>query len=196
MCSDGHVLRRIGLVAGAAALLVLLAGCVATPDRGDSRPLHLPIGIPSDLVHKCEQSAGLGDSAAATVLWRDSQGVHVQIGRAKRTGGGSGGGMSNTESALISCLTLASGHVDYPRDSAGLLLLWKYSSTVLWPCFAQHGVDVGPTPSRAAFLGGDPQQIDPFDLIRTSISDQLWAQLHRDCPIVPAYLTASKTATG
>lgn len=177
-------------MAGVAAVLALLAGCVGAPGRGDAHPQRLPLGIPVGVVQDCEQSAGLGGSASATVLWRDSQGVHVRIGLGTRYAVGSG--ISNTEAALLSCLTIASGQREpYPTDSAGLLLLWKYSITVLWPCFAQHGVDVGPAPSRAAFLTGDPLKIDPFNLIRSRVSDELRQQLRRDCSAVPPYLTSA-----
>jgi hypothetical protein len=186
------MLRRIGVVAGVVAVVLLLAGCIASPGRGDSRPLRLPLGLPISVVAGCEQSAGLGGSAPVTTIWRDQLGLHVRIGLGSQYAVGSG--ISNTEAALLSCLTVASGTREpYPVDSAGLLLLWKYSATVLWPCFAQHGVDIGPLPSRATFLEGDPLQIDPFNLIRSGVSDELWAQLHRDCPPVPSYL---KTAVG
>lgn len=177
-----------GACATVAAAVLLLTGCIsAAPDRGDSHPVRLPLGIPHMVVDDCENSVGLGGSAAATVLWRDSEGVHVRIGLGTQYAVGSG--ISNTESALLSCLTLASGQREpYPTDSSGLLLLWKYSSTVLWPCLAQHGVDAGPTPSRATFLSGDPVRVDPYNLIRSRVSDKLWAQLRRDCPAVPPYL--------
>jgi hypothetical protein len=196
MWSDGRMRRRVGGIVGPAigaiAVVLLLSGCIATPPRGDSHPERLPLGIPAASVARCEQSVGLGGSAPVTLVWRDSQGVHVRIGRtAARRPTGSGGGMSNTESALVSCLTVARGvQPDYPTDSAGLLLLWRYSSTVLWPCYAEHGLDVGAAPSRAAFLRGDPLEIDPLELLRSPVSDELWAQVQRDCPLLPRYLAA------
>jgi hypothetical protein len=193
------MLRRPAVIAGAlvgAIAVLVLTGCVATPPRADSHPERLPLGIPASLVAGCEQSVGLGGSAPVTAVWRDSLGVHVRIGHGSQYAVGSGGGMSNTESALVSCLTIARGtQPDYPSDSAGLLLLWRYSTTVLWPCYAQHGLDVGSPPSRAAFLRGDPLQIDPLMLLRSPVSDELWAQVQRDCPSLPSYL-ASPTAAG
>lgn len=178
-------------VIAAVALLLLLTGCIAAPRRGDSRPPRLPLGIPAPLVAGCERSVGLGGSAPSTVIWRDGGGLHVRIGHGTRFAVGSGGGKSATESALLSCLTVARGtQPDYPSDPAGLLLLWRYSSTVLWPCYAQHGLDVGPAPSRATFLRGDPLQMNPLDQLRGPVSDELWAQVQRDCPTLPRYLTA------
>lgn len=199
MWSDGVMQRRAGGIAGsaivAAAVVLLLSGCIASPPRADSHPQRLPLGIPTHLVADCEQSVGLGGSAPVTAVWRDSQGLHVRIGHATQRPIGSGGGLSNTESALLSCLTVARGvQPDYPTDSAGLLLLWRYSNTVLWPCYAQHGVDVGPPPSRATFLRGDPLQINPLELRRSPVSDELWRQVQLDCPLLPGYL-ATSTAT-
>jgi len=199
MWSDESMQRRRGVIAGsvvvAGAVLLLLTGCIASPERGDSHPQRLPLGIPTPLVAGCEQSVGLGGSAPVTAIWRDSQGVHVRIGHTSPGAVGSGGGLSNTESALLSCLTIALGtQPDYPTDSAGLLLLWRYSNTVLWPCYAEHGLDVGPAPSRAAFLRGDPLQINPLEQLRGPISDELWAQVQRDCPSLPKYLTTSPVA--
>jgi hypothetical protein len=196
MWSDGGMKRRASLVVGplvvAAAVLLLLTGCIASPERGDSHPQRLPLGIARHIVAGCEQSVGLGGSAPVTAIWRDSQGIHVRIGHGSRFAVGSGGGMSATESALLSCLTIARGsQPDYPTDSAGLLLLWRYSTTVLWPCYAQHGLDVGPSPSRATFLRGDPLQINPLDQLRGPVADELWAQVQRDCPSLPAYLATA-----
>ena len=208
MWSDGGMLRRLGVIAGpvvvGVAVLLLLSGCIASPERGDSHPQRLPLGIPTRLVAGCEQSVGLGGSAPVIAIWRDSQGVHVRIGHGPPGAIGSGGGLSNTESALLSCLTIARGtQPDYPTDSAGLLLLWRYSSAVLWPCYAQHGLDVGRAPSRATFLRGDPLQINPLDQLRGPVADELWAQVQRDCPSLPKYLatptpfpTSTLTSTG
>ncbi len=184
----------VGTALGALAIVLLLVGGIPTPERGNARAERLPLGIPITAVASCEQSAGLGGSAPATAIWRDSQGLHVRIGHVALYAG-SGGGMSTTELALLSCLTLARGvQPDYPTDSAGLLLLWRYSTTVLWPCYEQHGIDVGPAPSRAAFLRGDPLQINPLELLRSPVSDELWAQVQRDCPSLPSYLrTGSPT---
>lgn len=174
------------------AVLVLLAGCAgATHVRGDAHPQRLPLGLPADVVQGCEKSVGLGDSAVAPTFWRDSQGVHMHIGHGTRPGVGigSGGGLSNTESALLSCLTVATGPLQaYPADSASLLLLWKYSTTVLWPCIAQHDVDAGAPPSRAEVLSGDPVVIDPYVRLHFHISTARLAQLRIDCPALPAYL--------
>lgn len=176
-----------------ATVLLLLTGCEgATHVRGDSHPQRLPLGLPASVVLECEQSVGLGDATVAPTFWRDSQGVHMRIGHGTRPGVGigSGGGMSNTESALLSCLTIATGPVQqYPSDSASLLLLWKYSTTVLWPCITQHDVDAGPPPSRADVLSGDPLLIDPYARLRSEISVARLAQLRSDCPVLPAYLT-------
>lgn len=186
----GHGYRGIGVIAAALGVLFVLTGCISSPERGDAHPQRLPLGVSTHDVASCEQSVGLGGSAPVTLIWRDSQGLHVRIGHGTKFAVGSGGGPSATESALLSCLTIARGaQPDYPTDSAGLLLLWKYSSTVLWPCYAQHGVDVGRPPSRATFLRGDPLQIDPLNLRRGSVSDELWAQVQRDCPLVPSYLS-------
>lgn len=179
------------------AAVLLLAGCAApTHLRGDSRPQRLPLGLPASVVQQCEQSVGLGDSAVAPTFWRDSQGVHMRIGHKTtlgvRIGIGSGGGMSNTESALLSCLTIATGPVQqYPTDSASLLLLWRYSTSVLWPCIAQHDVDAGPSPSRADVLSGDALLIDPYARLHSQISGARLAQLRIDCPALPSYLTAA-----
>ncbi|MEP6842497.1 MAG: hypothetical protein ABJA11_03180 [Pseudolysinimonas sp.] len=186
-------MKRVGTAAAVAALLVLLAGCASTPDRGNAHPQRWPLGLPASVVQGCEQSVGLGDSAVAATFYRDSEGVHVRIGHADGRGNGiaigSGGGMSNTESALLSCLTVASGPPEaYPTDTAGLLLLWRYSTSVLWPCLAQHGVDPGPSPSRADIVGGDPLRINPYARLYSRISDERLQQLRRDCPAVPPYL--------
>jgi hypothetical protein len=188
---NGHAFRCIGGVAAAISVLLVLAGCIAAPERGDSHPQRLPLGIPTRVVASCEQSVGLGGSAPVTSIWRDSQGIHVRIGHGTKFAVGSGGGQSATESALLSCLTISRGaQPDYPTDSAGLLLMWKYSSTVLWPCYALHGVNVGSVPTRATFLRGDPLQINPLNLLRGSISDELLAQVQRDCPPLPGYLAS------
>jgi hypothetical protein len=180
--------------AGALAVLVLLAGCAgATHVRGDAHPQRLPLGLPAEVVQGCEQSVGLGDSAVAPTFWRDSQGVHMHIGHGTRPGVGigSGGGMSNTESALLSCLNVATGPLpSYPSDSASLLLLWKYSTTVLWPCIRQHDVDPGAPPSRADVLSGDPLLIDPYTRLHFELTSARLAQLRVDCPSLPAYLPA------
>jgi hypothetical protein len=194
VCSDGRVRRRIagftGTAAAVAAVLSLLAGCSGAPDRSNSHPQRLPLGLSISVVLTCEQSVGLGDSLNPPVFWRDSQGVHVRIGHG--TGPAFGGGMSNTESALLSCLTVASGSPEhYPSDSAGLLFLWKYSYEVLWPCIAQHGVDPGRTPSRADVLSGDQMLIDPYARLHSQISGERLAQLRRDCPAVPSYLRSA-----
>ncbi len=177
-----------------AAVLLLLAGCAATHVRGDAHPQRLPLGLPATIVQGGEQSVGLTDSVVGPTFWRDSQGVHVRIGHGAHhgTGIGSGGGMSNTESALLSCLNVATGPIQkYPSDSAGLLLLWKYSTTVLWPCIAQHDVDAGPPPSRADVLSGDPLLIDPYARLHLQLSGERLTQLRVDCPAVPAYLTSA-----
>jgi len=114
----------------------------------------------------------------------------MRIGHSTRhgVGIGSGGGPSNTESALLSCLTVATGPLQsYPTDSASLLLLWKYSTTVLWPCIAQHDVDAGPAPTRADVLSGDPL-IDPYARLYSKLPAARLAQLRVDCPALPAYL--------
>ncbi len=178
---------------GVAAVLLLLAGCAATHVRGDAHAQRLPLGLPATVVLGCEQSVGLDDSTVPATFWRDSQGVHMRIGDSTRhgVGVGSGGGMSNTESALLSCLNVATGPLQqYPSDSAGLLLLWRYSTTVLWPCIAQHDIDAGPPPSRADVLGGDPLVIDPYARLYSRLSAPRLAQLRLDCPAMPAYLTA------
>ena len=179
--------------AGAAAVLLLLAGCAApTHVRGDAHPQRLPLGLPATVVQGCEQSVGLNDSTVPATFWRDSQGVHMRIGHSTRhgVGIGSGGGMSNTESALLSCLNVATGPLQrYPTDSASLLLLWKYSTSVLWPCISQHGVDAGPPPSRADVLSGDPLLIDPYARLHLQLAAARLAQLRVDCPALPAYLS-------
>ena len=179
-------------VVGAAAVLALLAGCAATHVRGDAHPQRLPLGLPATVVQGCEQSVGLDDSTVPATFWRDSQGVHMRIGHGHGHGGvaiGSGGGMSNTESALLSCLNVATGPLQqYPTDSASLLLLWKYETTVLWPCIAQHDVDAGPPPSRADVLSGDPLLIDPYARLHLQLTAARLAQLRVACPALPAYL--------
>lgn len=187
------------VVATAVALgaVLVLAGCISQPGRADTRPHHLPLGVSLHAVADCEASAGLGGSAAVTQIWRDADGIHVRI--AAGTQPQVAGPPSATVLALTSCLTLAAGVQEgYPSDSAGLLLLWKYSTTTLWPCFAEHGVDIGPVPSRSTFLTSDPLRIDPFNLIRIPVSDELLTQLRTDCPPVPAYLKsgAAGSVTG
>jgi hypothetical protein len=195
MCSDGDVHRRKRAViaaAAACALLALLVGCAgATHVRGDAHPQRMPLGLPADVVQGCVRSVGLGDAAVAPTFWRDSEGVHMHIGHGTRPGVGigSGGGLSNTESALLSCLNVATGPLQkYPADSASLLLLWKYSTTVLWPCIAQHDVDPGPAPSRTDVLSGDPLLIDPYARLRFELTSVRLTQLRADCPAVPPYL--------
>ncbi len=195
-----HGRRRAAVGAAAvtvAAALLLLAGCAgSTHVRGDAHPQRLPLGLPTSVVQGCERSVGLGDAAVAPTLWRDSQGVHLRIGHGERhgTGIGSGGGLSNTESALLSCLTVATGPLPtYPSDSAGLILLWKYSTTVLWPCIAEHDVDPGSPPTRAEVVSGDPVLIDPYVRLQYEVSAARLAQLRADCPTLPSYLV---TASG
>lgn len=177
----------MGLLAGAAAVLLLLAGCVTVPDRADSGLHHLPLGVSRLGVQLCMSSAGLGSSEASTAVWRDSQGIHVRIGRGS-SWTAAGGGVSNTESALLSCLNVAAGPDRYPNDPGSLLLLWKYSRSVLWPCLADHGVDAGAPPPRRAFLGGDPLLFDPFDRLASSRGAQEIAELRHECPPLPDYL--------
>ena len=74
-------------------------------------------------------------------------------------------------------------------DSASLLLLWKYTTTVLWPCIDEHGVDLGRPPSRAEVLSGDPLLIDPYAQLHLQLSAPTLAQLRSECPALPAYLT-------
>lgn len=186
--------RSAGVILSSATVVIataiLLSGCIASPERGDSRPLRMPVGIPEPIIADCEQSVGLGGSAPVTSIYRDTLGLHVRIGHSSRFAVGSGGGMSTTESALLSCLNVvARGRPVYPSDAAGRLLQWKYSTTVLWPCFAAHDANLGPTPSRATFLRGDPLEIDPYDLLRSPLSDVQTLQLGRDCPLIPRYLT-------
>jgi hypothetical protein len=193
MWSDGQMVRRVGVIAGAVAVVLMLAGCIASPPLGDGRSQRLPLGIPALLVSSCEQSVGLGGSAPVTAIWRDAQGLHVRIGPASKQIAGAP--QSATELALLSCLTVASSRLpSYPRDSGQLLLLWKYSATVLWPCFRRHGIDVGPTPSRADFLGGDPLKLDPYYVARASMTELQYLQSQRDCPAIPDYL-ATPTPT-
>jgi len=186
---------RVGaavVAACAAALLVLLAGCGgSTHLRGDAHPQRMPLGLPADVVQGCERSVGIGEASVAPTFWRDSQGVHLRIGHGERhgTGIGSGGGLSNTESALLSCLTIATGPLPtYPNDSAGLILLWKYSTTVLWPCIARQDVDAGPPPTRAEVVSGDPVLVDPYVRLQYQVSAARLAQLRVDCPALPSYL--------
>lgn len=182
----------VALVAASAVFGLLLTGCTAaSPARGDAHPQRLPLGLPVGVVLDCERSVGLGDATVAPTLWRDSQGVHLRIGHGDRhgTGIGSGGGLSNTESALLSCLTVATGPLPhYPTDSAGLILLWKYATTVLWPCVAEHDVDPGPAPTRDQVMSGDPVLVDPYVRLRSQLSTPRLAQLRADCPELPAYL--------
>ena len=198
MCSDGGVRKRtpavtISSAACAAVVVLMLAGCASpTHVRGDAHPQRLPLGLSTSVVQGCERSVGLGDSAAAATFWRDSQGVHMRIGHSTRhgVGIGSGGGLSNTESALLSCLSVATGPLQqYPSDSASLLLLWKYSTSVLWPCIAQHDIDAGRAPTRAQVLSGDAMVIDPYARLYSRLPATRLAQLRKDCPALPAYLT-------
>lgn len=175
------------------ASLALLSGCVATVGRGDAGPHRLPLGIPEPAVARCEQGAGLGESTP-TVVWRDTVGLHVRLGVGSARSPKTSAVASTTEQALVSCLMVATGTVEpYPADSAGRLLLWKYSVGVLWPCLAQHGVDAGSVPDRAAFLAGDPLQIDPYDRVASHLSRSALQALKKDCPAVPDYL---RLATG
>ena len=190
-----RVRGRAAAVVGAlcaAALLLLLEGCGASTQlRGDAHPQRLPLGLPADVVQRCERSVGIGDASVAPTFWRDSQGVHLRIGHGDRhgTGVGGGGGLSNTESALLSCLTVATGPLPvYPSDSAGLILLWKYSTTVLWPCIAHQDVDPGRPPSRAEVVSGDPVLIDPYVRLQYQVSAPRLAQLRAECPALPSYL--------
>ena len=178
--------RALAVLAAFAAVL-LLSGCVAVPARGDAHPRRLPLGVSEQTVAYCERSVGLGSSTRTTSIWRDGFGVHARIGVGLQHVLATSAVRSATEQALISCLTVASGE-PYPSDSAALLLLWKYSASVLWPCFARHGVDAGPVPSRAVFLAGDPLQIDPYDLVVSPVSDSVRQTLRRDCPALPDYL--------
>lgn len=191
----GRATAIAGAAGAGAVLLLLLAGCgSSTHLRGDAHPQRLPLGLPADVVQGCERSVGIGDAAVAPTFWRDSQGVHLRIGHGDRhgTGIGSGGGLSNTESALISCLTVATGPLPtYPSDSAGLILLWKYSTTVLWPCIAQQDVDAGRPPTRAEVMSGDPVLIDPYVRLQYEVSAPRLAQLRADCPALPSYLSAA-----
>lgn len=192
----GSAVAQTGVTAFAAvAVVLLLAGCIAQPERGDSRPERLPLGIPPVIVASCEEVAGLGGSAPVTEIWRDSSGLHVRVGRTSTQRAGAP--QSATELALLDCLTVAMGRLpSYPTDSGGLLLLWRYSTAQLWPCFVRHGIDIGPAPSRSDFLSGDPLRIDPYYVARSSISEVQYLELQRDCPALPGYLmTPTPTPT-
>lgn len=186
------MLRRAGAgtgAFGAVGLALLLVGCVAAPPP-DSPTKHLPLGIPEPMVAQCEQGAGLGGSAPVTEIWRDSIGVHVRVGAPGARP--NTGVLSATEAQLLSCLDLVGGSLPpYPRDAGGLLLQWKYSTSVLWPCFVAHDLDPGPTPTRAVFLDGDPLKIDPFSRLQTPLSQARYLDVQRDCPLIPTYLATS-----
>ncbi len=144
--------------------------------------------IPTLVVAGCEQSVGLGGSAPVTAIWRDTQGLHVRIGRVSNQI--SGAPQSATELALLSCLNVSMDRLpSYPTDSGQLLLLWRYSVTELWPCFRRHGIDIGSTPSRATFLSGDPLRIDPYYVASPSMTEAQYLELWRDCPAIPDYLS-------
>ena len=76
------------------------------------------------------------------------------------------------------------------RSSSQLLQLYKYDSTVLWPCLAAHGLRLGPAPTRADFANDSAaQSVDPFrglNLSRRTLPRLVAAA--RGCPLRPAYL--------
>jgi hypothetical protein len=77
-----------------------------------------------------------------------------------------------------------------PSSSSQLLQLYRYDSTVLWPCLTSHGINVGDPPSRDQFVSSSSAlTADPFSALTPTrkLLPHLVAAL-RACPLRPAYL--------
>ena len=75
-------------------------------------------------------------------------------------------------------------------SSSTLLQLDRYESTVLWPCLAGQGLNVGDPPTRADFATVfAAQSVDPFRGLNLSRQElpRLIAAAQR-CPLRPSYL--------
>ncbi len=78
-----------------------------------------------------------------------------------------------------------------PTSRAGLLHLYEYEITVLWPCLKAHGAAVGKPPDRSQFTSADKAlNAGPYSPARplTRKSFAVLANASRYCPEVPAYL--------
>jgi hypothetical protein len=74
--------------------------------------------------------------------------------------------------------------------SSQLVQRYKYDTTVLWPCLAAHGLEVGDPPDREDFSDAfRAQSVDPFAGVKVSerTLPRLIAAV-RDCPLHPTYL--------
>lgn len=77
-----------------------------------------------------------------------------------------------------------------PSTSSQLLQLYRYDSSVLWPCLAAHGLKVGAPPSREDFANAfTASAVDPFRGLNLSKPElpRLIAAA-QDCPLRPSYL--------
>jgi hypothetical protein len=74
--------------------------------------------------------------------------------------------------------------------SSQLVQRYKYDTTVLWPCLAAHGLEVGDPPDREDFSDAfRAQSVDP--LAGVKVSERTLPRLIaavRDCPLHPSYL--------
>ncbi|HEY4225007.1 MAG TPA: hypothetical protein VGM70_04280 [Pseudolysinimonas sp.] len=82
-----------------------------------------------------------------------------------------------------------------PTSRAGLLHLYEYDVTVLWPCLKAHGAVVGQPPDRSQFTSVDKAlNVSPYSPARplTRKSFAVLANASRYCPAVPAYLVGDR----
>lgn len=95
--------------------------------------------------------------------------------------------------SLYNCLVpyrFAAHDLTPPSSSSKLLQLYRYDSTVLWPCLQSHGIDVGDPPSRDQFVDSfSALTADPFSAMTPTrkMLPRLAAALQA-CPLRPAYL--------
>lgn len=95
--------------------------------------------------------------------------------------------------SLYNCLApyrFAAHDLTPPSSSSKLLQLYRYDSTVLWPCLQSHGIDVGDPPSRDQFVSrSSARTADPFSAMTPTrkMLPRLVAALQA-CPLRPAYL--------
>ncbi|HEY4152528.1 MAG TPA: hypothetical protein VGM38_04340 [Pseudolysinimonas sp.] len=77
-----------------------------------------------------------------------------------------------------------------PSSSSQLLQLYRYDTTVLWPCMASHGIKLGDPPTRAQFANSfTALTVEPFAAMAPSRKSlpRLVKALEA-CPLRPAYL--------
>ena len=81
-----------------------------------------------------------------------------------------------------------------PTSSSQLLQLYKYDTTVLWPCLKGIGLDPGFLPTRADFATrSSAQNVSPYRSMAMQADEvKLLVASAQLCPSRPAYLSASR----